>query len=62
MVIDGKKRDTALLSKNILYAADIRKLNDPFEDSVELPQSYEHEIMFNTQILIISTSICIFAK
>lgn len=31
MVIDGKKRDTALLSKNILYAADIQKLNDPFE-------------------------------
>ena len=43
MVIDGKKRDTALLSKNILYAADIQKLNDPFEGSVELPKSYEHE-------------------
>lgn len=42
-VINGEKRDTIQLSQNILYAADIRKLNDPFEGSVELPQSYEHE-------------------
>lgn len=43
IVIDGKKRDTDQLSKNILYAADMRKLNDPFEGSVELPKSDEHE-------------------
>lgn len=42
-VISGEKRDTVQLSQNIIYAADIRKLNDPFEGSVELPKSYEHE-------------------
>lgn len=41
--INGEKRDTMLLAQNIIYASDMRNLNDPFEGSVELPKSNEHE-------------------
>ena len=41
--INGEKRDTMQLTQNIIYASDMRNLNDPFEGSVELPKSYEHE-------------------
>lgn len=43
LIIDGQKRDTIQLSNNVLYAANLRILNDPFEGSVELPKSDRHE-------------------
>lgn len=43
--VDTEKRDkdSIQLSKNILYAAKLNKMNDPFEGSVELPTSDRNE-------------------
>ncbi|HIR36887.1 MAG TPA: DUF2971 domain-containing protein [Candidatus Limisoma gallistercoris] len=41
--IGKNKRDTEQLSQNLLYAPDIRMLNDPFEGSVDLPKAYKHD-------------------
>jgi hypothetical protein len=43
LIIEGEKRDTAQLLDSVLYAANLRFLNDPFEGSVELPKSERHE-------------------
>ena len=43
LIIDGQKRDTIQLSDNVLYAARLDDLNDPFEGSVELPKSESQE-------------------
>lgn len=40
---DKRDKDSVQLSKNILYAAKLNKMNDPFEGSVELPKSDRHE-------------------
>ena len=39
----GKRRDTDSLIKGELYAPKMKDLNDPFEGSVDLPLSQEHE-------------------
>ena len=39
----GNRRDTDSLIKGELYAPKMKDLNDPFEGSVELPLSQEHE-------------------
>lgn len=42
-IIDGKKRDTVNLVQNVLYAANRRELNDPFESAVEFPKADAHK-------------------
>ena len=36
---EARAKDSVLLANNIIYAAPIKSLNDPFESSVELPKS-----------------------
>ena len=40
---DKSKRDIMSLANNVIYAADIQKLNDPFEGSVELLEYEERK-------------------
>lgn len=40
---EARAKDSVLLANNIIYAAPIKSLNDPFESSVELPKSERHE-------------------
>lgn len=42
--IDGEKRDTALLVNDSIYASNLQQQNDPFEGSVQLPQSFQDDI------------------
>lgn len=42
-VNDAREKDSILLSKNIIFAAPIKNLNDPFEGSVVLPKADRHE-------------------
>lgn len=43
LTIEGQKRDTIQLANNLIYAANLSVLNDPFEGSVKLPTSVRHD-------------------
>lgn len=39
----NREKDSILLSKNVIFAAPLKNLNDPFEGSVVLPKADRHE-------------------